>query len=1121
MLLLLLASCTRGDDAARLTAEAAVEPRIVVQLGHQLPVVAVRWVDGGRHLVSIAEDGTIVFWDWAGRAILDTAQVPGRWEPMAPDRLLLRRVAPGADGRSLELVYRRGVTVDEQPGSACPPEARQEGDLWCSYSLDLATRVVTPDRTIAPPKPVGEGQPREIPFPLSPDGAWRPMPNHDDGMPGLFDVTDEHLQFSGPSCASEFRCRYGVNLVATSGEQIIALTGDQRSYFLDADISPDGQRLVRVEGLSNETEARVSVLDMMAGTSREPFEPSRAYHRVSWLGDGSFALSSQGYDATNDMPAAQVGFPPTLVVDAGCARSGTCRAIDAYGEMTPLDDAGGFIGLASLAGCYRLGRFGPASINCQYAAGRAELDRDFSWLPSATRVSIHAASRGGWRPMHQPDLGDQVITAIALSPDRLRIAIATRVWENTGTLADNQVLRVLLFEREGDALDEAPRELVRIVDPLGATRDQLRFEDAEGRLFVPSVAQALERGALGFDDSGVIQRLGFTPDGTKIAFSQTVAADDKATLYVLDVAGAKPPLKVANVSLKVVPTGERRILDLDNRALIDNATGRLVARLAGTAALHRAGYIERGNLVWAATEDGTIEFYDAADGSRQLTFYMLADDRFFAVTPSGRYDTNLGPDTDAVRWLVPDAPWQSLAPQTFMRDFYEPGLYGKLLECRAARTCARMFRPLPSITSLNRVLPEVEIVAIAPAADPRSVIVTLEVTEGVDEGAANGKTRSGVFNPRLFVDEKLVAMTGGEPQADERDLESWRRANDAGPVRRFTYTIPLPTGEENERPEFTAYAFNEDRIKGATTRAVYRPSPPLAPRHKRAFIIAIGIDDYDVRRFRLNYAVADARLLAERLGKIQGYETRQLVLAGERLGDGRRRRIDKATIISVLALLDGSRDRASLLASLRRAGIDASPIEPATPDDLVIVSFSGHGWADPLGNFYLVPTGGAWAESDPDTATLVSSADLVRAFSPVRAADMALIIDACHSSASVANGRFKPGPMGDSGLGQLAFDKGLSILAATQADDVARENARLGQGLLTYALAAEGLATQGLRADLDGDGAIRLTEWLGYAVQRLPVLSEETALAAGPAARGRTGRTTGPCGWLRSPRWDC
>ena len=96
--------------------------------------------------------------------------------------------------------------------------------------------------------------------------------------------------------------------------------------------------------------------------------------------------------------------------------------------------------------------------------------------------------------------------------------------------------------------------------------------------------------------------------------------------------------------------------------------------------------------------------------------------------------------------------------------------------------------------------------------------------------------------------------------------------------------------------------------------------------------------------------------------------------------------------------------------------------------------------------------------------------------------------------------------MGDSGLGQIAFDKGVRIIAATQADDVALEDPNLRQGLLTYALAREGITDQGGKADTDGDGKITLDEWLAYAVKRMPALSSEVRggrLQAGSsAARG-------------------
>ena len=48
-----------------------------------------------------------------------------------------------------------------------------------------------------------------------------------------------------------------------------------------------------------------------------------------------------------------------------------------------------------------------------------------------------------------------------------------------------------------------------------------------------------------------------------------------------------------------------------------------------------------------------------------------------------------------------------------------------------------------------------------------------------------------------------------------------------------------------------------------------------------------------------------------------------------------------------------------------------------------------------------------------------------------RAVAIAMVVDACRSAASVDCGEFKPGPMRSRGLGQLAFDKGMRLLAAS------------------------------------------------------------------------------------------
>lgn len=1084
----LAGGCSRQDAATRAKSaattatagtasrDAALEPKIVVQLGHQAPVLAVRWVDGGRHLASIARDGSIVLWNVATGAILDHAQVPIDPALLDPppeewalvyrnDRpLLFHAFTDGPVAGTLSIAY-AGVSEGDVE-RACPREAYHPGTRWCTYLLNLATRVVRADKNLPIP---ADGENDASDWPTSPDGRLRPEANHADGQRGGFDMSDEHIDFPDPTCVSVARCRYGVTLFATDkSAPPRALTGDPRSYFLDADLSPDGLRIVRVEGFAHETRARVETLDLSSGSGGVSFAPERAYHYARWLDGTRYLLGSEGYNATNDTDAAMAGFPPALLVDPACAARADCRAIESRWQMRPAG-GGGLVALGSLTdSCYR-GRSG--GVFCM-ATGDSANDGNQTFDAPPTGLAYLAPGAKYWQPMAHPGWAGEVITAIETSPDQRQLAVATRTSDRVDAPGAKQVLRLWLFDIS-DGAATAPRRLVEIINP------------ASGKIVTDPVT---------------IRALSFSADARRIVFTHATlarasdtGAQTDADLYLVDTDAAARVRKVPGFARRAIAIGNDRVLGLDDGALLDLDSGRSVARIPLQAPLVRAGWIERSRLLWATTDDGAIHYFDAGDGSLQLTLYTFPNNRYFAVAPGGRYDTNLAADTTLLRWVVPDAPWRSLAAQTFMRDYYEPGLYRRLLECRSGNTCADAFKPLASIASLNRVLPDVRITGVRTGRNAAEAVVTMQVREGVDADAANGRTRSGLYNPRLFRNGRLVAMLSRQVDAAGTPLAQWRTNNavqGVNGVKELEFTVPLPTQAGEEAQVFSAYAFNEDRIKGETTRLAWT-RPAVAPRSRHAYVLAIGIDDYDTPRFRLHYAVADARLMAAQLSAIPGYETHTLVLAGERDASGKRMRVDRATLVRVLSLLAGDGDRRATLAALHADGIEAGMLQPATPDDAVIVSYSGHGWANPRGDFYLIPGDGRWPEGaeSPDLSTLFATSDLVAPFQRMHAAEIALVIDACHSAASVADGRFKPGPMGDSGLGQLAYDKGIRILAATQADDVALEDAKLGQGLLTYALAVDGLG-DGM-ADLDGDGTIRADEWLAFAVRRLPTLAHD------------------------------
>jgi uncharacterized caspase-like protein len=81
--------------------------------------------------------------------------------------------------------------------------------------------------------------------------------------------------------------------------------------------------------------------------------------------------------------------------------------------------------------------------------------------------------------------------------------------------------------------------------------------------------------------------------------------------------------------------------------------------------------------------------------------------------------------------------------------------------------------------------------------------------------------------------------------------------------------------------------------------------------------------------------------------------------------------------------------------------------------------------------------------------------------------------------------------MNTRGLAQLAYEKGMHILAASQSIELAYESEALKHSYMTYALIEEGLKSKMKEADANDDGRLWLREWLDYAVQRVPRMRDD------------------------------
>jgi dipeptidyl aminopeptidase/acylaminoacyl peptidase len=542
-------------------------------------------------------------------------------------------------------------------------------------------------------------------------------------------------------------------------------------------------------------------------------------------------------------------------------------------------------------------------------------------------------------------------------------------------------------------------------------------------------------------------------------------------------------------------TGNFFGLGSNTARLFEADTGKEVQQYAGHAFdIMSVMFSPDGQRVLTASLDSTTRIWTKA-GKETCRLSYQNDDTWVVIDPERKFfDTD---DLDSVRglqWVMPDDPLRPLPLEIFMRDYYEPRLLPRLI-------AGDRFKPVRALAELNRVQPEVRIVKTEAAPDASdAVAVTVEVARAEGRFNVGGRevTReTGVYDLRLFRDGQMV---GYEPRAaasvpdgaqgGEEELQSWRKATevrlDASGKATRTFLVRLPHAQSVKQVEFSAYAFNADRVKSATDRRTYQFA--ASPAKGRAYLITFGVNTYESPQVSsLLYPANDARSIRDTLSPMlqQSYAE---VVAVPLIAELRSRAGEtvvqptKENLKVILELLSGKE-----VAPERLLSIPAEirqRLRAATPDDLVLISFSTHGEADGRGNFYLYPhdTGSAG-----DGAELfrhcISSEELSEWLRDVDAGEMVMILDACHSGAA-PGADFKPGPMGSRGLGQLAYDKGMRLLAGTQADNVALGSGESLSGLLTTALVRDGLE----KGEAARGGKITMTDWLGYAVRRVPVL---------------------------------
>jgi WD40 repeat protein len=664
------------------------------------------------------------------------------------------------------------------------------------------------------------------------------------------------------------------------------------------------------------------------------------------------------------------------------------------------------------------------------------------------------------------DLGSSAYNGmVSFSQDGALLATGSFNHAEVWDIPVGSLVRALDLQGVGsvDALSLSPSG-----DLVALGIDHASFQSKEnGSSCLWSVKTGMRTRCIG--DDRWIHAIAFSPEGDAIVAAPSEEPPRKWNLKTgKDVAHFGEPR--STVKALAISSDARFVLtgDEDGTAqLFDASTGKLLHPLEGHLdAVKSAAFSPDSQFALTGSNDGTVRLWNTNTGTELCTMVTFENGSWVVVDSEGRFDTVDPGDIEGLYWIMPAAPLRPVPLDTFMQDYFEPGLLASIL-------ASKPLRPVTAITKLNHTPPRVKIASVAqePSA-PDRVTVNVEVEEPTDHSA--------VYDVRLFRDNHLVGYRDGNiPLSNGHASISFRH---------------IKLSRSSREVKFSSYALNNSRVKSLTDQTVFKlpvPLRALLPKEEsRFYLITIGVarpnDD-------LLYPARDARRIQETLAanfKAAYYDLVQIPLILGRRGETKLRDIPEVdptkdnlkTILGMLANRKVEPEKLSKIPPQIR-----NKIRPADPDDLVLISFSGHADADEQGVLYLYPYDDRYATADMPKTSLISTEELSVWLRDVDSDEMVLIIDACHAAAAAGKG-FRPGPFGQRGLGQLAYDKGMQVLVATQADNEAKENVALRQGLLTYAL-LEGL--EGSTADVKGEGKVTIGAWLRYAERRVPLLYVE------------------------------